>query len=275
MLFISMLLIFIVFVSIAIKVEYSGNPALASLPIDQSIGSMEGKEVRFGTGMSTLYSMVTTAAETGAVNNMHDTLTPITGMLAVSNMLLNTVFGGVGFMNVLMYVMIAVFMSGLMVGRTPEFLKKKIESKEMKLIAVTILIHPLLILEFTALALFLNIGNESISNPGFHGITQILYEFTSSAVNNGSGFEGLADNTLFWNITTGIVMYIGRYFSMITLLSVSYSMLNKQTVPNTVGTFRTDTALFGGILIGIIFIVGALTFFPSIALGPIAEFLTI
>jgi len=276
-LFVSMLMIFIVFLSTAFISEFQGNPRLNELGIQHDQGSMEGKEVRFGTGQSIFYAIVTTASETGAVNTMHDTLTPIGGMLALSNMLLNTVFGGVGagFINVMMYAMIAVFLSGLMVGRTPEFLGKKIEGKEMKLIAITMLIHPLLILGASAVALFSSLGVEGISNSGFHGISQVVYEYTSSAANNGSGFEGLGDATPFWNISTGIVMYIGRFFGLITMLAVAGSLASKKLVPETVGTFRTDSSLFGVILVGTIFIVGALTFFPTLVLGPVAEYLTL
>ncbi|MCE3202746.1 potassium-transporting ATPase subunit KdpA [Paenibacillus sonchi] len=274
-LFVSMAMMFIVFLGISLASENAGNPAINALGIQHQQGSMEGKEVRFGVAQSALYSTVTTASETGAVNTMHDTLTPIGGLITIGNMMLNTVFGGVGagFVNVLMYAMIAVFLSGLMVGRTPEFLGKKIEGKEMKLIAVTLIINPLLILLPTALALFTQ--SDTISNPGFHGLTQALYEFTSAAANNGSGFEGLGDATPFWNISTGIVMFLGRYFSIIAMLAVAGSLAAKKTVPETSGTFRTDNALFGTVFLGAVLIVGALTFFPALALGPIAEFLTL
>lgn len=276
-LFAAMLMIFVVFLGTALFSESQGNSRLSEIGLDQTNGSMEGKEVRFGTVQSTLYAIVTTASETGAVNTMHDTLSPITGMLTLSNMLLNTIFGGVGagFMNIIMYAMIAVFLSGLMVGRTPEFLGKKIEGREMKLIAVTLLIHPFLILASTALALYTPLGSDGISNPGFHGLSQVLYEYTSSAANNGSGFEGLGDATPFWNISTGIVMFIGRYFGIIAMLAVGASLASKKLVPETTGTFRTDTGLFGTIFVGAIFIVGALTFFPVLVLGPVAELLTL
>ncbi|MCM3213822.1 potassium-transporting ATPase subunit KdpA [Niallia taxi] len=275
-LLISMSLIFLVFLSTSLYQEYQGNPALTALGISAENGSMEGKEVRLGIAQSVFYAITTTATETGAVNTMHDTLTPISGMLSLANMLLNTVFGGVGsgFINIMMYVLIAVFISGLMVGRTPEFLGKKIEGKEMKLIAITMLISPCLILVGSALALFTPLGSEGISNPSFHGLTQVLYEFTSSVNNNGSGFEGLGDATPFWNISTGIAMFIGRYFPLITMLAVSGSLAAKNIVPETAGTFKTDTSLFGGLFIGTVFIVGALTIFPVLVLGPIAEFLT-
>ncbi|MEW4369573.1 potassium-transporting ATPase subunit KdpA [Paenibacillus kandeliae] len=274
-LFVSMAMMFVVMLSVSLYAEHQGNPLINQLGLQQSAGSMEGKEVRFGVEQSSLYSVVTTASETGAINTMHDTLTPIGGMITISNMMLNTVFGGsgVGMMNVLMYAIISVFLSGLMVGRTPEFLGRKIEGKEMKLIAVTLLIQPLLILAPTALAL--TYYPDTISNPGFHGLTQALYEFTSSAANNGSGFEGLGDNTLFWNISTGAVMFIARFFSMVTLLAVAGSLLAKTPVPESSGTLRTDQALFGGVFIVIVVLVGALTFFPALVLGPIAEQLTL
>lgn len=274
-LFVSMAMIFMVMLGTALSAEYAGNPVLNALGIQHEQGSMEGKEVRFGMAQSTLYAVATTASETGAVNTMHDTLTPVAGLVTLGNMMLNTVFGGVGtgFVNVLMYAMIAVFLSGLMVGRTPEFLGKKIEGREMKLIAVTLLIHPLLILAPTALALITN--PDTISNPGFHGLSQALYEFTSAAANNGSGFEGLNDNTPFWNVATGIVMYLGRYFPIVTMLAVAGSLAAKKSVPETAGTFRTDHVLFGGVFVGTVLLIGALTFFPVLVLGPIAEQLTL
>ncbi|WP_411350265.1 potassium-transporting ATPase subunit KdpA [Paenibacillus sp. WLX2291] len=274
-LFVSMAMMFIVMLSVSLYAEHQGNPLINQLGLQQSAGSMEGKEVRFGVEQSSLYSVVTTASETGAINTMHDTLTPLGGMVTISNMMLNTVFGGsgVGMMNVLMYAIISVFLSGLMVGRTPEFLGRKIEGKEMKLIAVTLLIQPLLILAPTALAL--TYYPDTISNPSFHGLTQALYEFTSSAANNGSGFEGLGDNTPFWNISTGAVMFIARFFSMVTLLAVAGSLLAKTPVPESSGTLRTDQAIFGGVFVVIVVLVGALTFFPALVLGPIAEQLTL
>jgi K+-transporting ATPase ATPase A chain len=175
----------------------------------------------------------------------------------------------------LMYALLGVFLSGLMVGRTPEFLGRKIEPREMKLIAIAILMHPFIILATTAIAFVTDLGKGAITNPGFHGISQVLYEYTSSAANNGSGFEGLADNTPFWNITTGLVMILGRYISMIAMLAVAGSLCRKQWIPETVGTFRTDNKLFTGILIGTVLIIGALTFLPAIVLGPIAEQLTL
>lgn len=277
MFFISMFILFIIgFCTLAIS-ELKGNALLNQLGIESSQGNMEGKETRLGVISSALYATVTSASGTGSVNTTHDTLTPIGGMVPLINMLLGTVFGGIGlgFMNVVMYAMIAVFLAGLMVGRTPEFLNKKIEGKEMKLIAITIVSQPLLILGAAAIAFSTNLGTDAISNPGFHGLTQIIYEYTSSAVNNGSGFEGLRDNTPYWNLSTGIVMYIGRYLGVITMLAVAVGLKRKKVVPETIGTFQTDDRLFGGILLGTILIIGVLTFFPVLALGPIAEFLAI
>ncbi|RAL27078.1 potassium-transporting ATPase subunit KdpA [Thermoflavimicrobium daqui] len=272
-----MLTIFLLLLSLVYSQEKAGNPAFNELGFSHNQGSMEGKEVRFGIPMSALFTSVTTAATTGTVNNMHDTLTPLGGLVPLSLMMLNSVFGGegVGLMNMLMYAILAVFLSGLMVGRTPEFLGRKIEAKEMKLIVIALLAHPLIILMPSAIALGTTLGTEAISDSGFHGISQVLYEYTSSAANNGSGFEGLGDNTIFWNTTTGLVMLFGRYISMVVLLAVAGSLITKQPVPETLGTFRTDNATFGTILIGTVIIIGALTFFPVLVLGPVAEYLTI
>ncbi|MDC0764529.1 potassium-transporting ATPase subunit KdpA [Brevibacillus sp. AG] len=273
----AMFAMFLAFLVTAYANEVNGNPALERAGLSQVMGSMEGKEVRFGIAQSALFTAVTTAATTGTVNNMHDTLTPLGGLVPLGEMMLNCVFGGdgVGTINILMYAILAVFLAGLMVGRTPEFLGRKIEGKEMKLIAIAILVHPLIILAPTAIALATEMGSSAVSNPGFHGISQVLYEYTSSAANNGSGFEGLGDNTPFWNISTGLVMLFGRYVSIITMLAVAGSLLAKTPVPETMGTLRTDNSVFTVILIATVVIVGALTFLPVLALGPIAEWLTI
>lgn len=275
--FSAMGLMFLAFLVTAYISEANGNPALAKVGLSQAMGSMEGKEVRFGIAQSALFTTVTTAATTGTVNNMHDTLTPLGGLVPLGEMMLNCIFGGegVGTINILTYAILAVFLAGLMVGRTPEFLGRKIEGKEMKLIAITILVHPLITLAPSAIALATQMGISAISNPGFHGISQVVYEFTSSAANNGSGFEGLGDNTPFWNLSTGLVMLIGRYISIIAMLAVAGSLLVKTPVPETIGTFRTDNSTFLVILVATVLIVGALTFFPVIALGPVAEWLTI
>lgn len=275
--FSSMMILFVVFLSLAYTSELNGNPVLNKLGMDASQGSMEGKEVRFGIAQSALFTTVTTAATTGSVNNMHDTLTPLGGLTPLALMMLNCVFGGkgVGLVNMLMYAILGVFLAGLMVGRTPEFLGRKIEAREMKLIAIAILAHPLIILAPAAIALAADLGKAAITNPAFHGISQVLYEYTSSAANNGSGFEGLGDNTPFWNISTGLVMLFGRYISMIAMLAVAGSLVSKQRVPETSGTFRTDNKLFVGVLVGTVLMIGALTFLPGIVLGPVAEHLTI
>ncbi|MCC0733699.1 potassium-transporting ATPase subunit KdpA [Clostridioides sp. ZZV14-6009] len=273
----AMSIIFLIGLMVCFRAESAGNPILSQLGLNQSMGSMEGKEVRFGIAQSALFTTVTTSFTTGTVNNMHDTLTPLGGLVPLLNMMLNVVFGGkgVGLMNMLMYAIIAVFLCGLMVGRTPEFLTKKIEGKEMKLIALLIILHPLLILMFSGLSVAIPAGIEGISNPGFHGLSQVLYEFASSAANNGSGFEGLGDNTMFWNITTGIVMFFGRYVSIIILLAISSLLASKNSVNESIGTLRTDNFTFTIILVLVVLIVGALTFFPALALGPISEHLVL
>ncbi len=257
--------------------ESAGNPLLEKAGLSQSMGNMEGKEVRFGIAQSSLFTTVTTAFTTGTVDNMHDTLTPLGGAVPLMNMMLNVVFGGkgVGLMNMILYAILAVFICGLMIGRTPEYLGKKIEGKEMKLTALGIIIHPLLILAFSALAVALQAGLAGITNPGHHGLTQVLYEYASSAANNGSGFEGLADNTYFWNITTGLVMFFGRYLSIIIQLAIAGSLMAKQSVSESIGTLKTDTRTFTISLLMVVIIFAALTFFPAVILGPVAEHLTL
>ena len=275
--FLAMGILFLVGLSLCYWAELKGNPALAEIGLNQSAGSMEGKEVRFGIAQSALFTTVTTSFTTGTVNNMHDTLTPLGGMVPLLHMMLNCVFGGkgVGLMNIILYAILAVFICGLMVGRTPEYLGKKIEGREMKLTALAIMIHPLLILAFSALAVATAAGRASITNPGFHGLSQVLYEYASSAANNGSGFEGLADNTYFWNITTGIVMFLGRYLPIVIQLAIAGSLMKKNYINESAGTLRTSTVSFAVILVFVVYIFAALTFFPALALGPIAEHLTL
>ena len=275
--FLAMGILFLVGLSLCYWAELQGNPALAEIGLNQSAGSMEGKEVRFGIAQSALFTTVTTSFTTGTVNNMHDTLTPLGGMVPLLHMMLNCVFGGkgVGLMNMILYAILAVFICGLMVGRTPEYLGKKIEGREMKLTALAIIIHPLLILAFSALAVATAAGQAGITNPGFHGLSQVLYEYASSAANNGSGFEGLADNTYFWNITTGIVMFLGRYLPIVIQLAIAGSLMKKNYVNESAGTLRTSTVSFAVILVFVVYIFAALTFFPALALGPIAEHLTL
>ncbi|MEG0448750.1 MAG: potassium-transporting ATPase subunit KdpA [Lysinibacillus sp.] len=257
--------------------ERSGNPLISELGVTQDMGSMEGKEMRFGVAQSSLFTTVTTAFTTGSVNNMHDTLTPIGGLVPMFNMMLNVVFGGkgVGLMNMMMYVLLTIFIACLMIGRTPQFLGKKIEEKEMKLIALCILVHPAIILLFSALAVATTAGVAGITNPGAHGLSQVLYEYASSSANNGSGFEGLADNSTFWNVTTGFAMFFGRYLTIILQLAIASLLAKKIWYSDSVGTLKTDNAMFTTLLVAIVLLIGALTFLPALALGPITEFLQI
>ena len=273
--FIAMSVIFLIGLGICYASEMYGNPNLAEIGLSQVMGNMEGKEVRIGVEQSALFTSVTTSFTTGSVNNMHDTLTPMAGFTAMLNMMLNLVFGGkgVGLMNMIIYVMLTVFICSLMIGKTPEYLGKKIEGKEMKLVALCIIIHPLLILGSTAIAVSIPQGIEAITNGGYHGLSQILYEFASSASNNGSGFEGLIDNTNFYNIMTGIVMFIARYAIIILQMAIVGSLMKKQRVNETIGTLKTTNTVFIISLIIIIFIFAALTFFPVLCLGPVVEHL--
>ncbi|MDP3582451.1 MAG: potassium-transporting ATPase subunit KdpA, partial [Ignavibacteria bacterium] len=272
-----MTFLFLIFVASAVKLEVSGNPNIAKLGIEQPTGSMEGKEVRFGPAASSLWAVTTTSTSNGSVNSMHDSLTPLTGGILLLDMAMNAIYGGVGvgFINFFMYVVIAVFIGGLMVGRTPEFLGKKIETREVKIAALIILLHPFLILVGTAIASFSINGNPTLAwlnNPSFHGFSEMLYEFTSASANNGSGFEGLGDNTPFWNISTGIVMLIGRYLPIIGPLAIAGFFAEKKTVPFSEGTLKVDSIAFGVILLGVLLVVAALAFFPVLTLGPIAEY---
>ena len=275
--FAAMSILFVIGLGVCFWAESQGNPNLENVGLNQSMGNMEGKEVRFGVAQSSLFTTTTTSFTTGSVNNMHDALTPLGGLAPMLNMMLNVVFGGkgVGLMNMIMYAILAVFICGLMIGRTPEYLGKKIEGREMKLTALCIIIHPLLILAFSALAVSTNAGLDGISNPGFHGLSQILYEYASSSANNGSGFEGLIDNSYFWNITTGLAMFFGRYISMVLQLAIAGSLMKKAFVNDSMGTLHTDGVSFPIILVFVVYIFAALTFFPVLSLGPIAEHLTL
>ena len=273
----AMSVIFVICVGVVMWAEVQGNPHLLALGTDSSI-NMEGKESRFGVLVSSLFAVVTTAASCGAVIAMHDSFTALGGMVPMWLMQIGeVVFGGVGsgLYGMMLFVLLAVFIAGLMIGRTPEYLGKKIEGREMKLTALCIIIHPFLILAFSALAVGTQAGLEGITNPGFHGLSQVLYEFSSSAANNGSGFEGLADNTIFWNITTGLAMFFGRYLSIVIQLAIAGSFMKKKFVNDSVGSLHTDTATFPIILVVVVYIFAALTFFPVLALGPIAEHLTL
>jgi len=259
--------------------EVNGNPAIAQMGIQQNMGSMEGKEVRFGSAASAYWSIATTVISTGSVNAMHDSFTALSGMYQMLGMMVNAFYGGVGvgFLNFYIYIILAVFISGLMVGRTPEFLGKKIEAREMKIAMIIALLHPLLILTGTAISSHLISHDPTtyagwLNNPGYHGFSEMLYEFTSSSANNGSGFEGLGDNTPFWNIACGIVMLIARYLPIIGPVAIAGSLASKKYIPESAGTLKTDTSTFGLMVFAVIAIVAALSFFPALALGPIAEY---
>lgn len=263
----------------AIYQESAGNPALAKMGIAQPAGSMEGKELRFGPQASAYWAISTTCTSNGSVNAMHDSLTPLSGMCAMLGMMINSFFGGVGvgFLNFYIFIIIAVFISGLMVGRTPEFLGKKIEAREMKIAAIIALLHPLLILTGTAISSYLYAHHPQLyagwlNNPGNHGFSEMLYEYTSSSANNGSGFEGLGDNTAFWNITCGLIMLLARFIPIIGPVAIAGLLANKKHIPPSSGTLATDTGTFGLMVFAVIFIIAALSFFPALALGPIAEF---
>jgi K+-transporting ATPase ATPase A chain len=245
---------------------------------------MEGKEVRFGAGLSALWAVTTTVTSNGSVNAMHDSLTPLGGLMPLVGMWLNNIFGGVGvgFINMLIFVIVAVFVSGMMIGRTPEFLGKKVEAREMKLASLALLWHPLAILVGTAVACYVWATTADpgtalawLKNPGPHGFSEMLYEFTSSAANNGSGFEGLGDNTPFWNISTGLVMLFSRYIPILAPLALAASLAAKPSAPETAGSLQADSATFGVTLWAVIVILGLLMFMPAAVLGPIAEHLAL
>ncbi|TRC81955.1 potassium-transporting ATPase subunit KdpA [Mesorhizobium sp. WSM4307] len=270
----SMGALFIAGVAVCYWAEAAGNPLIHALGIDG--GNMEGKETRFGIALSALFAVITTAASCGAVNAMHDSFTALGGMIPLINMQLGEVIvGGVGagFYGILMFIVIAVFVAGLMVGRTPEYLGKKIEAKEVKMAMLAILCLPLAMLIFTAIAVVLPSAVASIANGGPHGFSEVLYAYTSAAANNGSAFGGLSGNTPWYNITIGIGMLMGRFLVIIPALAIAGSLAAKKTVPASAGTFPTDGPLFVGLLIGVIVIVGGLTFFPALAVGPIIEHL--
>jgi K+-transporting ATPase ATPase A chain len=280
-LFGAMGLLFLAGTFIVYPVEAGGNPAIAAMGVDQSVGSgqvggnMEGKEVRFGIANSSLFTVVTTDTSCGAVNNMHDSLMPLAGMIPLLNIELGEIiFGGVGsgLYGMLLFAIIAVFVAGLMVGRTPEYIGKKLEAREVKMSIIAILILPLSILGFTAIATVVPQGIATLSNNGPHGFSEILYAYTSATGNNGSAFAGLGAN-MFWNVTMAIAMFMGRFLFIVPMLAVAGSLAAKKIVPPSAGTFPTDNGLFVALLIGVILIVGGLTFFPALALGPVVEHL--
>jgi len=265
-------ILFLAGVVTAYWAEAAGNPALTQLGL--AGGSMEGKEVRFGIANSALFTTVTTDASCGAVNTMHDSLTPIGGLVPLFNMQLGEIIiGGVGagLYGMLLFAIIAVFVAGLMVGRTPEYLGKKIEAKEVKMAMLAILVLPLSILGFTAIATVLDPGLAGPANQGPHGFSEILYAYTSGTANNGSAFAGISANTMFYNTTVGLAMFIGRFLMIVPMMAIAGSLAAKKIVPASAGTFPTDGGLFVGLVVGVILIVGGLTYFPALALGPIVE----
>jgi len=279
----AMTLLFVGFLAVAEYAEHQGNPAFTALGVDQSAsamqpgGNMEGKETRFGIVNSALFATVTTGASCGAVNAMHDSFTPLGGLVPMAQMQLGEViFGGVGsgLYGMLVYAVIAVFLAGLMIGRTPEYLGKKIEAFDIKMASLVILIPPLIILGGTALAVMVDAGKAGVANPGAHGFSEILYAFSSAVGNNGSAFAGLSVNTPFYNTALGFEMFFGRFWLMIPVLALAGSMAAKKRIPSSIGTMATHTSMFIWLLIGTVVLVGALTFVPALGLGPVAEHLT-
>ncbi|HVZ06367.1 potassium-transporting ATPase subunit KdpA [Rhodopila sp.] len=271
-----MALLFLIGAGTVYTAEAAGNPLLAHLPLDQAAGNMEGKEVRFGIVNSALFATVTTDASCGAVNTMHDSLTPLGGMVPMVNIMLGEIiFGGVGsgLYGMLLFVILAMFVAGLMVGRTPEYLGKKLEAKEVKMAMLAILVLPLSILGFTALAVVLPVGTGALANAGPHGFSEALYAYTSATGNNGSAFAGLSANVPFWNTTLALAMFIGRFMMIVPMMAIAGSLAAKKIVPVSAGTFPTDGGLFVGLAAGVTLITGGLTFLPGLALGPIVEHL--
>ena len=282
-----MTFLFLVFCSITIYYETKGNPAIDQLGIAQNTGSMEGKEVRLGAAATAFWAVATTSTSNGSVNGMHDSLTPLSGGVVILDMMINALYGGVGvgLLNYFIFIIIAVFMSGLMVGRTPEFMGHKVEAREVKIAALVTLISAFLIKSFTALAAYMVAHHPEIgwavkpgawlNNPSYHGFSEMLYEYTSANANNGSGFEGLGDNNIFWNVTTGIVLLLGRFLPIIAPIAIIGLLANKKYIPDSPGTLRTDSYTFGGMTLAIIIIVTALSYLPALALGPIAEYFSL
>lgn len=280
-----MLFAYLASVAINTYYEMNGTPRITEMGIDQTCGAMEGKETRLGPAATALWSCTTTVTSNGSVNGMHDSTMPLSGMMEMLNMQINTWFGGVGvgFMNYYAFLIIAVFISGLMVGRTPEFLGKKVEAREMKIATIVALAHPFVILIFTAISSYIYVNHPAfveseggwLNNPGFHGLSEMLYEYTSASANNGSGFEGLGDNTWFWNFTTGLALIISRYLPIVGQVAIAGLLAQKKFIPESAGTLKTDTVTFGVMTFCVIFIVAALSFFPALTLGPIAEYFSI
>jgi potassium-transporting ATPase potassium-binding subunit len=270
-----MLAMLLVGVTVAISAETQPSAAVAGLPVANG-GNLEGKEVRHGPVASATWAAITTATSNGSVNAMHDSFQPLGGMVPMALMMLNVDFSGIGagFLNMLMYIIVAVFLAGLMVGRTPEYLGKKIEAREVKLAMIVVLIHPLLITCGTALFAATGWGKTTAANPGSHGFSEVLYEFTSAAANNGSGFEGLADNNPAWNIATGCVLLLGRFPALLLPVAIAGFLAEKKRAPQTSGTLLTNDLTFAAMLLGTVLLVGALSFMPAVVLGPVADHLS-
>lgn len=263
----------------AIMMERAGNPSITKMGINHSLGNMEGKEVRFGATASAYWAIATTVTSNGSVNAMHDSFMPLSGMCTMLGMMINAFYGGigVGFLNFYIFMILAVFISGLMAGRTPELMGKKIEAKEMKIAMMVALLHPFLILSGTAIASYVYAHHPAeyagwLSNPGYHGFSEMLYEFTSASANNGSEFGGLGGNTPWWNIADGIVMLLARYIPVIGPVAIAGILAQKKYIPESAGTLKIDTLTFGIMVIAVILIVAALSFFPALTLGPVAEY---
>jgi K+-transporting ATPase ATPase A chain len=280
--FAAMAILFVSLLTVAVRSEQHGNPLIGKLGVDQTAsaiqpgGNMEGKEARFGIGASALFATVTTATSCGAVNSMHDSFTPLGGFVPLFQMQLGeVVFGGVGtgLYSMLIFAIVGVFIAGLMIGRTPEYLGKKIEAFEMKMSSMAILVMPFIVLVGTAVAVSVTAGKAGVANPGAHGFSEILYGFSSAANNNGSAFAGLSANTLFYNTALGLTMWLGRYWPIVAVLAVAGSLAAKKRVPVTAGTMPTHGPTFVILLLGTVLLVGALTFVPALALGPIIEHL--
>ncbi len=271
-----MLLLYLVLIVAGALTEARPTAAFAGLPVDHHAMNLEGKELRFGPTAGATWAVSTTVTSNGSVDAMHDSLNPLTGLIPMIGMWLNCIFGGVGvgYINMFIYVIVAVFLAGMMVGRTPEYLGKKVEAREMKLAVIALLAHPLFILGGTALFAVTTWGLTTLHNPGSHGLSEILYEFSSATANNGSGFEGLGDGTIPWNLFTGVIMLLARFIPIIAPLAIVGSLASKRPTPETSGTFRTDTWTFGLVLISTIAVVGALLFLPAAVLGPVAEHLS-
>ena len=282
-----MTFLFVIFCTINIYYETKGNPAIDNLGIAQHNGSMEGKEVRLGAAATALWSVATTSTSNGSVNGMHDSLTPMSGGVVILDMMINALYGGVGvgLLNYFIFIIIAVFISGLMVGRTPEFMGHKVEAREVKIAALVTLLSAFLIKGFTALAAYMVAHHPEmgwavkpgawLNNPSYHGFSEMLYEYTSANANNGSGFEGLGDNNIFWNVTTGIVLLLGRFLPIIAPIAIIGLLAKKKYIPESPGTLRTDSYTFGAMTLAVIIIVTALSYLPALALGPLAEYFSL